>query len=135
MALLVTDPIDLKVDSNGDLVFENGDIAWTSGLEGVVDQIDLALQSVRGEWFMDLDEGMPYFENDTLPASEALMAQVFDEQKALAAFRTGILEVVGVGEILFLAVDFNGASRTLEVEFRVRTVFGDSDLVTTEVVV
>lgn len=135
MALLVTDPIDLKVDSNGDLVFENGDIAWTSGLEGVVDQIDLALKDVRGEWFMDLDKGMPYFENDALPASDALMAQVFDEQKALAAFRTGILEVVGVGEILFLAVDFNGASRKLEVEFRVRTVFGDSDLVTTEVVV
>lgn len=128
MASLVSDPIDLAVDADGNLVFTDGDLTWTSGLAGVVDQCHLALLSIRGEWFLDLEEGIPYYEGPTVPAGEALLGNVFDEERALAEFRNALLGVSNVSKVLHLAITFDGATRDMLVEFRLRTTWGDSDL-------
>lgn len=129
---LVTDKIDIKLDTTNDIALVGGDFVWTSGLEGVVQAIKIALQTIRGEWFLDLEQGVPYYAvtidgEEVVSTSEALLGEVFDETKALTAFRTAILAVEHVSEILLLAVSFEGATRAMTVNFRVRTTFGDSD--------
>ena len=71
---------------------------------------------------------MPYIANDIVPESEALLGQKFNPTRARAAIRDEVLKAPGVFELLALAVSFESATRTLRIEFRVRTEFGDSAL-------
>ena len=128
--MLSTDPIDLLLDQDGDLVITGGRLQFSTGLTAVVQGIRIRLLTFRGEWFLDLDHGIPYLENDSVDASEAILGQKFNEAKARAAFRDMILSAPGVVEILGLAVKFNRGTRQLDVAFRVRTEFGDSELET-----
>ena len=123
---LSTEPIDLALDAAGtDLVMPP---RFTRGLEAVVQGIKVRLRRVRGEWFLDRDGGVPYIATDIVPESEALLGQKFNATKARAAIRDEILKAPGVVELLALAASFESATRTLRIEFRVRTGFGDSDL-------
>lgn len=124
--MLETDPIDLLLDADGDLVISGGDAAWSSGIAGVAQGIRIALQLFRGEWFLDLDEGVPYLERDGVSADEALLGQRFNEPKALRYFRDAIARAPGVNEIVSLSVTFDGPSRALTATWVVSTVFGDT---------
>jgi hypothetical protein len=128
---LSTDPIDLALDASGtDLVMPP---RFARGIEAVVQEIKIRLRRVRGEWFLDRDAGVPYLPTDIVPEGEALLGQKFNAVKARTAIRDELVKSPGVVELLALAVSFEGATRTLRVEFRVRTAFGDSDLEKVEV--
>jgi hypothetical protein len=49
-----------------------------------------------GEFFADLDAGIPYVENATVSEREAILGQAFEPAKARAAFRREILTTPGV---------------------------------------
>lgn len=128
---LSTDPISLALDASGtDLVMPP---RFTRGLEAVVQRLRIRLRRVRGEWFLDRDLGVPYLATDIVPESEALLGQKFSAVKARTAIRDELVKDQGVVELLALAVSFESATRTLRIEFRVRTAFGDSDLEKVEV--
>ena len=128
--LLSTDPLDLAIDPvSGDLVFAaNGDLTLSSGTAGVVQACRIAMQLVAGEWFMDLDAGIPLFERDGVPASKALLGQKFNKVKARDAFYNALSAVPGVVAIVSLTVDFTDVlpPRTLNVAWTVQTAFGDT---------
>lgn len=125
--IYATDPIDFKIDqATGDLVFVDGRPEMTFGGEAVAQGILIRLRNIRGEWFANLDDGMPWFENDSVPGSDALLGQKFDEIKATAAFRAAILDTPGVASITRLAVTFDGATRTINATWSVATTFGDT---------
>lgn len=118
----VTPGLDWAIDlDTGDLLFP---LRYTTGLEAVAQAIRIRLLNFKGEWFADLDDGVPYLARDGVDASEALLGQQFNELRALAAFRTAIKAAPGVDVLDLLAVEFNNATRTLTVSFRVRTSFG-----------
>lgn len=123
--MLSTDPIDLLLDVNGDIVIDT-DLQWSTGLNGITQGIRIQLRLVKGEWFLDLDDGVPYYEREGVTADEALLAGRFNEAKALAAFRAAILRAPGVNTITSLAVAFDGPTRKLTVTWSVRTKFGDT---------
>lgn len=123
--MLSTDPIDLLLDANGDIVI-GSDLSWAKGVPAVAQGIRIALQLFRGEWFLDLDEGVPYLERDGVTADEALLGQKFDEQRALTAFREAILRAPGVNSITALAIQFDHATRKMTATWSVRTEFGDT---------
>ena len=116
MPILSTEPVDLKLGPDHDLVLDE-DLVFTTGLDAVRQDILVALRMVRGEWFNDLDEGVPYLE---------LLGEKYDEVRAREIFRTAILRRPHVVALLDeLGVSFDGPTRTLHVAFRVRTAFGD----------
>jgi len=131
---LSTDPIDLLLDEDGDLVIADGDIAFSRGVDAVVQSVRLCILQGRGEWFLDLDEGVPYFANDVVTEDEALIGGKFSELRARTIFRDAILDAPGVVELLSLAVNFDSATRKLTVECTVRTAFGDTEPIVVEVV-
>jgi hypothetical protein len=123
---LSTEPIDLALDPSGtDLLIPP---RFTRGVEAVVQGVKIRLRRVRGEWFLDRDQGVPYLATDIVPESEALLGQKFNPQRARSAIRDEVLKAPGVVELPALAVSFESGTRTLRIEFRVRTQFGDSDL-------
>lgn len=123
--MLATDARDLLLDADGDLVM-GADLEFASGLSAVAQAVKIVVQTFRGEWFLDLDFGVPYFERDGVPASEALLGQRFNETKARAAFRDAILSVDGVDSLEELNVTFNVSTRRLDVTWRTLTVFGET---------
>lgn len=124
MALL-NDPIDWLLDDNGDVVLTR-DVEFSRGLPAVRQSIAVAIRMIRGEWFYDALDGVPYWERPVVPASDALLGQPYNELKALAAFRDAIGNTPHVLEILTLSVSLDRATRTLVVSWSVRTTFGDT---------
>jgi hypothetical protein len=125
--LLSTDPIDIPIDPlTGDVVFTEGDLVLTTGHAAVAQGIWIALSDIRGEWFADLDDGVPWLANDSVPDEEAILGGKFDELRVSAAIREAILGVPGVAEIVTLVVSFDAATRALSISWVVRTSFGDT---------
>ena len=92
---------DFRLDSvTGDLVLNEGDLQVISGAEGVASDIASRLQTFRGECFLDLGLGLPYFEE---------------------IFRAAILETPGVAGIEAFTLQRTG--RSLSLAFRVSTDF------------
>lgn len=121
---LSTDPIDLLVNTvTGDVVFP---LTFSKGLAGVVQSARVALAMVAGEWFLDLDAGVRYFERDGVAAADALFGQKYDQAKAIGEFRRVLTQVAGIVTINSLAVTFVGATRAMTVTWSASTVFGDT---------
>lgn len=121
---LITDPIDFLLDVNDDLAIDT-DLYLTSGLAGVVQGIRQRIQTFKGEWFLDLDHGVPYYQD--------LLGKKFDDNKALVAFRDAILSTPGVITLNLLNVSYSGTTRKLTVNWQATTIFGDTTLDTLEV--
>ena len=123
MALL-TDPIDLMINTTtGDIVIPP---VLTTGISAVVQSCRIALAMIRGEWFLDLDFGVPWFERVGVPAAGAIFGQKFNQPKANAAIRAALTDTAGVVTINRCDVSFNGSTRAIAVTWSVATVFGNT---------
>ena len=118
---LENEPRDLLLDENNDLVI-GSDLSWTYGIDAVVQSCRIALQLFQGEWFLDLDAGIPYWEGilGRKPATAIAIAR--DE------FRRELLETAGVLEVLKLEVKYVGATRLLTIQWQVRTELGETPI-------
>lgn len=117
---LITDPIDLLIDDTNDLVFVNGDLQFSRGVDAIVQQCRISLQMFQGEWFLDLDAGIPYWQSilGSKPAVALSAARIYMRRE---------LELVpGVAKVLRMDVSYTGSSRTLTANWQVSTVFGDT---------
>ena len=107
--------LDLLLDDNG-VVLRGGDWAFAIDREGIQQRISQVLKTIAGEWFLDLDYGLPYFEqilikNPNLPAVQDL-------------FRRALLSVKGVSSVERLTLSLDTTSRTLAVSWVVLTDLG-----------
>ena len=117
---LITDPIDLLIDDENDLVIENGDLQFSKGIDAVVQQCRISLQMFQGEWFLDLDAGIPYWQSilGQKPAVALAAARIYMRRE---------LELIeGVDRVLKLDLSYTGTSRTLVVTWQVSTIFGET---------
>ncbi len=113
--MLATDPIDFLLDDDGDLVIP---LQFSRGLPAVAQGIRCRVLLFRDEWFLDLDAGVPYYQD--------LLGQRFNAARARSIFRDAILSAPGVLELLSLEVSFDAGARLLSVRWKVSTVFGDT---------
>jgi hypothetical protein len=111
----------LLLDADGDLVITS-DLQWTYGIDAVVQSCRIALQMFQGEWFLDLDAGIPYWDQILGQKPDIAIAVARDE------FRRELLSVSGVLEVVRLEVTFDGPSRALTVTWQVRTALGETPI-------
>ena len=107
--------LDLLLDDSG-VVLRGGDWAFAVDREGIQQRISQVLKTIAGEWFLDLDYGLPYFEqilikNPNLPSLTDL-------------FRRALLSVKGVSSVERLNLSLDTTSRTLTVSWVVLTDLG-----------
>lgn len=126
MALLSTDIIDWALDANGDIAVGQ-DVSWTSGLSGVVQSCQIAVQMLLGEWFLNTAEGVPYFERPgVVTPQQALIGGQYNSLAVIAEVRDALLSVPQVVAILFITPTFDKTTGRLSVAWQVHTTFGDS---------
>ncbi len=89
----------------GDLDITGGRFTLISGAEEKAQKITNALELARGEWFLDIREGVPYFE-------AILGARNPDLEIVKRIFRRTILSVEGIVDVLDLVLTL-GADREL----------------------
>lgn len=112
--------------TNGDITFsvnDDGvaDIDMVTGAERVRQSILIQLNLFLGEWFDDLDAGVPWFQGILAEAenySDGGQRRV-SEQTVEAILRSKILEVEGVDSIITYSQDLNKTTRSLSIEFSV----------------
>lgn len=106
-----------KLDENGDLVRENGTFVRIEGDEELAQQIRMAIQTDKGEWFLDEEEGMD---------REPLFAKVFNEEEA----KDSIMEsVVDISEpVIFEEIIFkrDTKNRVMTVDLLIRKEDGET---------
>lgn len=98
---------DIALDEDGDLDVSTGDLRLLSDLDAVVQDVTIRLQFFRGEWFLDLDEGVPYYQ-EILVKNPRLTA-------ISALFSEAILTTPMVTEVNDLALTYDTATRSLVV--------------------
>jgi hypothetical protein len=125
-APLIDSPIGLLLDAEGNLVRVGGRLQLARGLDAVVQGVRFRLRLCMGEWFKNRTAGVPYLENDLVPANQALLGQRYDENKLRAALRKPILATPGVREIVVLTTTFDAATREASATWSARTIFGDT---------
>lgn len=112
--------MDLLLDRDThDMVFVNGATPTTQDIRDVVAQrLKISLSTFLGEWFLDQDVGIPYFQ------------RVFGKQRSKstvdAIFQAKILEDEDVIQMLSYDSTLDGATRTFSLTFKVLTVAGET---------
>lgn len=105
--------ITLKDDFTGILIV-NGDLVLTKESDAVRQHITQRLQMFAGEWFLDLSEGVPYFQNILIKNPNP---DVVD-----GLLKETILSTPGVDELLSFNLDYSASLRKLTVDFSVRVL-------------
>ncbi len=124
---LETDPIDLALDADGDLAFdETGSPYFTRGLPAVKQACYIAVSMIRGEWFLDLDAGVPWLERDGVDAATAILGQRFDESKVRREVRAALFTVPEIVDVPVLTAAFNSTTRRVSVSWEALTAFGET---------
>lgn len=109
-------PRTLKLTTDGDLDVSTGNLQVLKGSDAIVQSIRTRLQFFKGEWFLDLNAGVPYFQE--------VLKKISNPNVLTAIFRQALLETPGVSELLSLALNFDHATRKLSVDFSAQTDVG-----------
>jgi hypothetical protein len=102
---------DLLLNFSGDLAIENGDLQLTANKQTLEQRIKRALLTFKGEWFLNEEIGIPYFQ-DILghKNSIATLKDIFINE---------IQKIEGVKELQDLKIKLDNQERGLEINFTI----------------
>ena len=107
--------IAMNVGTN-DLILEGNDLLMIDNAERVAQQILITLRFWYGEWFLNVNEGVPYLEYILIKKPNmAHIRQILTEQ---------IQSVEGVKAVTDMTLEFDQRARTLLVEYSATTDYG-----------
>lgn len=110
--------MDILLDPRtNDVVYVNGGAPVTRSQQNVVAQrLKITLQTFLGEWFLNLDTGIPYFQQ--------ILNKVRSKSTVDAIFQQAILNDPGVIEMISYQSSLDSAARGFELSFAVRVADG-----------
>lgn len=115
--ILESDPQDIMMDDNGDIVLDEEGLHFVSGIPGVIQAVRIRMLFVLGEWFLNLDIGIPYWDK--------ILGDDYNEDRVRSIFTAAILDAPGVVAITTLQLQRN-PDRTLDVTWSATCLFGDT---------
>ncbi len=107
---------DLKLDPTGDLLISGFDLVLVDGRDQVGQRLKTRLKTFLGEWFLDIDRGVPYFED--------VLVKNPDMARVNAVLTQQILLDSEITSVTSFATSFDGTTRRLRYDIVVDTVFG-----------
>jgi hypothetical protein len=106
-----TDPADAYLDSTGNL-------ALVYDAEAVGQHARQRLKSFEGEWFLNRDDGVPWFKE--------VLGHGYDPALAEAVIKSEVIDTDGVTDITTFSVRFNRTRRELQAyDISVSTVYDE----------
>lgn len=109
--------MDFRLDREGDLVLQRGDLAMVSGVEEIAQRLRIRLRLFLGEWFLDEAAGVPYWEQ--------ILGSKIGKPALLSIFREQLLACPGVLEVTSIDADMGAGSRDVRLTFTASTEVGD----------
>jgi len=114
--------MDLRLAPNAethDLELVGYDLALIGGLDLMVQRLRQSLWFFRGEWYLDITDGVPYYQDILLKAPDRITVE--------SEIKAAIVETPGVTDLLSFDVEYENAIRRFRVVFSVKTIYGDMD--------
>jgi hypothetical protein len=105
-----------------DLKVTNGDLVLVSNADAIQQHLIQRLKLFRGEWFLDLDAGVPYFQDILVKNPNPALVD--------GVLKDAILGSPGVLELTSFSMIYDTTARTLTVTFTVETINGPVDVST-----
>jgi hypothetical protein len=105
--LTVTEDVDNPVA--GDLYLDAGDVSWIDGAEAVAQHIRCRLRMFHGEWFLNEDEGTPWF--------DSILEKGITDGRIASILRRVIAGTPGVVSVSNVSLTRDSSARQLDVEF------------------
>ena len=99
---------DLLLDSNGDLLFVNGDLSFT---DSVIQAIKIRLRWFVGEWRINQSYGIPYYEDVFIKKPNKILIE--------EAIREEIMTVDEVQGVQDVNIEIDSADRIAHISFTV----------------
>lgn len=111
--------LDRTSEFFGDLVLDEGDLLINEGIEAIQQNIIQRLKTYLGEWFLDNQIGLPYYEQ--------ILVKNPDIGKVDALFQNAILGTPGVLSLDTYRAVFDKATRRFSVAFKATCTSGQVD--------
>jgi hypothetical protein len=129
MALLATDPVTLKMGADGklDVLAMASSAPFDRGLTAVVTGVRTRLRLIAGEWFLNLDKGMPWYERDGIDSQTVILGSKYDETTIRVPMLRAILDTPGVVEVTQLVIQFDPVNRSVSITWSARCEFGETE--------
>jgi hypothetical protein len=106
--------IDLQLNSENDLDLQNFDLYFTiDNVDFVRQKIKIRLQFFKGEYFLNLDSGVPYYQR--------ILGKQIVVDDAISILKAEIVNTPGVNELLEFSPNLDGPTRILSIDFKIRT--------------
>jgi hypothetical protein len=109
LALTVSQDITNIVE--GDVHLLNGQVHFLTGLDATRQKCVMLLRFVKGEYFLNTEEGIPYFTHILIKNPNASVVRNL--------LRKALLASPGITAVPVLELDFDFAARSLAVRFEV----------------
>jgi hypothetical protein len=109
---------DIKLTNTGDIDITNASLSLTNedNAESLAQRIKIKLSMFQGEWFLNTDFGVPYFQK--------IFVKGTNKAKIDAIFKEQIKSVPGVDSITKYNSSINGNTRSFTLDFEVMSTFG-----------
>lgn len=102
----------IALDTNGDWDVSSGTLTFLEGADETAQKVKARLSFHRGEWFLDLSQGVPYF--------EAFLVKNPDIDALRQVVRKIILDTPGVKSVDTLTLDWDRKRRRMSMTFQAR---------------
>ena len=113
--------MDLLLDrQTHDLVIDPYDLQLVSGIDLIRQRLKQRLLTIRGEWFLNQEIGLPWFNE--------INAKGTPEGRIRALLIEEITETEGVLSLETFQLDYNSRTRTMLVQFEVTATPGRIDM-------
>lgn len=113
--------MDILLDRDThDIVTSGYDLQNVSGIDLVRQRLKQRLLLILGEWFLDTTIGLPWFQE--------FSQKGIRESRVRSLLIRQIVETQDVTELVEFELDYNSSGRTLLVQFRALTTFGELDM-------
>ena len=114
---------DMKIDTTtGDLVIENGDIAFVEDGEALLQRIRIKFKTFLGEYFLNRAVGLPYLQRDD--EGRQILGKQTDPVDIGDVFKEKILATNGIKELKSFRFDLDTKSRIATIDFEAESIFG-----------
>lgn len=109
----------LAINSQNDLYFNSAGrlvtIAESNTDEEILQRIKVRLRFFKGEWYLNTEHGIPYFQ-------DILGTKSFDNNIIESIFRKAILDVEGVKGLIESSVDYEPTERKINYFFKALSI-------------
>ena len=110
--------IDIELDKvTNDLVFNGFDFSLVDDTNQIMQNLAIRLRFILGEWYLDITQGVPYFEVFFRKAPNQIQIE--------SILKEEIVNTRGIVELTSFESDFDSRNRVYSVKFSARSISGE----------